>query len=51
MLILEGRGTYHAHREGSKGQRLKKFISANTDARNMKFGQNVYFYSGKTNPS
>jgi hypothetical protein len=47
MLILECWGTYHPHREGSKGQRVKKIISANTDARNMKFGQNVYFYSKK----
>jgi hypothetical protein len=27
---------------GSKGQKVKKFISANTDARNVKFDQNVY---------
>jgi hypothetical protein len=27
--------------EGLKGQRVKKFISANIDAGNIKFGQNV----------
>jgi hypothetical protein len=41
-------GTYHARSEGSKGQRI---ILANINARSTKFGQNVYFYSGKTNPS
>jgi hypothetical protein len=51
MLILGWQGTYLTHRERSKVQRIKKFISANTDARTMKFCQNVYFYSEKTNPS
>jgi hypothetical protein len=51
VLILGCLGTYHVHREGSKGQKVKKIISENTEARNMKFSQNIYFYSGKTNPS
>ena len=45
MLILGGRGTYHARR--SKGQRVKKIISANIDARNMKFGQKWVFLTWK----
>jgi hypothetical protein len=51
MLILECQCAYPTHREVSKGQRVKQIISANIDARNMKFGQNVYFYIEKTNPS
>jgi hypothetical protein len=43
MLIFGCRGTYRTRGEGSKGQRVKKIISENIDARNMEFGQNVYF--------
>jgi hypothetical protein len=39
MLILGCRGNYHAHREGSKGQRVKKIISVDIDARKTKFGR------------
>ncbi len=34
----------HPYREGSKDHEIKKFISANIDAKNMKFGQNVSIF-------
>jgi len=43
MLILRLPGTFHIHREGPKGQ---KNISANIDARKVKFGQNIYYKLG-----
>jgi hypothetical protein len=38
-------------RKGLKGQRVKKKFSSDIDARNIKFGQNVYFHSEQTNSS
>jgi hypothetical protein len=51
MLILECQCGLPTHREGLKGQKVKKILSVNIDAGNMKFGQNVYFCPGRTNPS
>jgi hypothetical protein len=43
MLILGCRGTYLARREESKGQRVKKSISANIDARNKQIWPECVF--------
>jgi hypothetical protein len=39
MLILECQCGLPTHREGSKGQ---KYLSANIDSGNMKFGKNLF---------